>query len=445
MGTNSIIEKDIEELHSHLNRMIELYNEDHIDEAGSKVKNIFAKITNALLREAGLPTDQKAIEKLDALYQNKWLTDEENNHLHKLRKIRNLFVHDDDTEMGDDSEKQQMLEDYTNNFQKCINYCQKDIEWFEEKIYDVSEGIKVDNSWNSPPQYGEEKYDRKHRWQPPFSGDYYHQNQYENDDSGLLKRTSSIVAVILAAVSLAFSLGWIFFFRTSNLEILDKKTDLSAFGKGGTAVFIAVAVLFLLNGLFFYPLLPQFFMTVLTSSLAYSVTDSNMCTVLVAVLTVLLTSRFTLKIRYILFWLISAFCFLIGTFIAIDYCKHYLVNGEPLDGHTRFVKIFLPIAAYYFVFFAGHFTLGTKFIAVMITAIQEFYRIPLNTLAVIGMSALVGYLYRDTWKNGMIIFTRDFFDSKPLFFAVHILLALLIIYFICAAGEDKYIDTKDHK
>ena len=454
MADNSMIEKEIEELHSHLNRMIELYNEDHIDEAGSKTKNIFAKIINALLEEAGLSSNLDAVKKIDSLYQNKWLTDEENNHLHKLRKIRNLFVHDDDTESGNDAEKQQMLEYYTNNFQQCINYCQKDIEWFEKKIYDVKQGIKVNNSWNGPPQYGQpnnqtEAYNsggyqnNRPQYIPPrtynnnWRGDYRNTAPYSAQAKAKAPKNKSFIVLIPAVISVLISLAFIWFFRQTNLLKIAEKYGDDVYSKAGIAIFIGSAAVILIGGIFLYELLPQITAGIVMGALTYSLTASDLCTVLMVVLTVLLTTRYSRTLRYVFFWIIYVFLIIVIASLSHQFIQHFFCP-EGSKTEDVFLKIVLPIGAYILVFFLGHFTVMRYLHPFRKTLGNN--RMPLNTPVSLLLTGALGYLLYGTYNERFNAAVNN--GDKKVFVSyftaiIAFTIIMYLIYLICSLFETK--------
>ena len=408
---------------------------------------------NGLLREANLTSNKKAYEKINDLYQNKWITDEEYNHLRNLNDIRNLFVHDDDVEMGDDENRQQKLEYYTNNFQQCINYCKKDIKWFEGKIVDVHNGVKVANSCESsynnnyssnnnhaskPNNRYSNNNNNNYRPYTPYSNNYYGRPAYRNTVPQKEPKNKSFVVLIPAVLSAVVAFAFMYFFRQSTLDFLATKIDIeSAYSKASISVLLGITSLFLIGGIFFYELIPQITISSIMGGLVYHLTRSDICSILMIVLAVLVTTRYSRIMRYVFFWLIYAFWLLIFTFTAPQFLEHFFID-ENSTFADKLLKVGLPILAYYLVFFLAHFLIGKRLHFFSNTLGNN--RMPLNTLVSVGLTGALGYLmYKaiSTISNGTADDTAQKLSNAYLATVITVLIVMFLIYLVSSLTERK--------
>lgn len=362
------IQRDIYEVRSHLSRMIELYQENRIDEAGNQIKNIFSKILNSLLRCSGLASSKKATEKINDLYQYKIITDEENNHLHNLRKMRNLFVHDDDTEMSENYEDQEKLEQYMNNFQMCINFCTKDVEWFEKKIIDVYNGVRVENSCPDPSAQQSAANGRKGA-KPKVPKD----------------KSFAVLAPVIVSVILSGAV--VYFLRDIFMKVIsDDFVSASVYDKPFVTSFACIAGILLIGGILFHELMPQVVTAAVMGSLAHIAARSDLCTFLMIVLAVLVTTRYVSRFRTLLFWAFYVIWLALFSFLAYKFLGHFFIT-ENSPGADMNMKVVLPIIAYWLLFFIGHSIVNKHFRPFRKTLGNN--RLPMNTLLSLGIACVV--------------------------------------------------------
>ncbi len=456
------VHNDIIMLHSVLKKIERLYKSGQPHEAGCTIGIIVSTIVNALMREAGLHSGKTIKEKIDTLYRNHWLTDKENRYLHALRDIRNCFIYFDTT--NSDNRSSQKYINHVNNFQRCIDFCYNDVRWFEKKIVSVQQGIKVRNSYgqnsnnsrnkngyrkrsNQGNRYSNQKRDgyRNNNNRNYNNGNYGQQNSviwYETrrtttttNQQPVQKKLSSVSSLILfphllipAFITSAISslAAWALTDPTAQkIEELAPK-----FSTNDIRINIIFAIIGTLCMLFGYELNGPILAAAYTGALAYKATGSPLCCILVSILISLICMHLPQKLRHIGYWVSFVLWVMIFSLgLAPAYIKHFLLNGQPDDRYFLMTRIVTPLIIYNVALLIGRYFIHNLFV-VPFEDYMEDESLPLGSIPVFGLAAVIGFLFRDTWAKGLIFVSRDFMASKDIFWAVHILIIALVLHLI---------------
>ena len=455
------VQNDIIMLHSVLKKIERLYHSGQTYEAGCTIGIIVSTIVNALMREAGLHSGKTVKEKIDTLYRNHWLTDKENRYLHALRDIRNCFLYYDNTKP--DSRSKKKYNEYVRNFQRCIDFCYNDIRWFEKKIASVQQGIKVRNSYGQNSDNGRNRngyrkksnqnnrYSRQNRsgYSSNNNGNYGQQSSVfwhetrratttattTNSQPSVQKRRSSVSSLIFFPHLLIPA------FITSAISSLAAwaLTDPTAqklaetapkFSTNDIRINIIFAVIGTLCMLFGYELNGPIIIAAQAGAIAYKATGSPLCCILVSVLISMICMHLPQKLRHIGYWITFVLWVMVFSFgLAPSYIRHFLLNGQPDDRYFMMTRIVTPLIIYNAALLIGRYFIHNLRI-VHFEDYMEYESLPLGSVLVFGLAAVIGFLFRETWVKGLIFVSRDFMASKDIFWAVHILIIALVLHLI---------------
>lgn len=455
------VQNDIIMLHSVLKKIERLYHSGQTYEAGCTIGIIVSTIVNALMREAGLHSGKTVKEKIDTLYRNHWLTDKENRYLHALRDIRNCFLYYDNTKP--DSRSKKKYNEYVRNFQRCIDFCYNDIRWFEKKIASVQQGIKVRNSYGQNSDNGRNRngyrkksnqsnrYSRQNRsgYSSNNNGNYGQQSSVfwhetrratttattTNSQPSVQKRRSSVSSLIVfphllipAFITSAISglAAWVLTDPTAQklAETAPK------FSTNDIRINIIFAVIGTLCMLFGYELNGPIIIAAQAGAIAYKATGSPLCCILVSVLISMICMHLPQKLRHIGYWITFVLWVMVFSFgLAPSYIRHFLLNGQPDDRYFMMTRIVTPLIIYNAALLIGRYFIHNLRI-VHFEDYMEYESLPLGSVLVFGLAAVIGFLFRETWVKGLIFVSRDFMASKDIFWAVHILIIALVLHLI---------------
>ena len=455
------VQNDIIMLHSVLKKIERLYHSGQTYEAGCTIGIIVSTIVNALMREAGLHSGKTVKEKIDTLYRNHWLTDKENRYLHALRDIRNCFLYYDNTKP--DSRSKKKYNEYVRNFQRCIDFCYNDIRWFEKKIASVQQGIKVRNSYDQNSDNGRNRngyrkksnqnnrYSRQNRsgYSSNNNGNYGQQSSVfwhetrratttattTNSQPSVQKRRSSVSSLIVFPHLLIPA------FITSAISSLAAwaLTDPTAqklaetapkFSTNDIRINIIFAVIGTLCMLFGYELNGPIIIAAQAGAIAYKATGSPLCCILVSILISMICMHLPQKLRHIGYWITFVLWVMVFSFgLAPSYIRHFLLNGQPDDRYFMMTRIVTPLIIYNAALLIGRYFIHNLRI-VHFEDYMEYESLPLGSVLVFGLAAVIGFLFRETWVKGLIFVSRDFMASKDIFWAVHILIIALVLHLI---------------
>ena len=455
------VQNDIIMLHSVLKKIERLYHSGQTYEAGCTIGIIVSTIVNALMREAGLHSGKTVKEKIDTLYRNHWLTDKENRYLHALRDIRNCFLYYDNTKP--DSRSKKKYNEYVRNFQRCIDFCYNDIRWFEKKIASVQQGIKVRNSYDQNSDNGRNRngyrkksnqnnrYSRQNRsgYSSNNNGNYGQQSSVfwhetrratttattTNSQPSVQKRRSSVSSLIVfphllipAFITSAISglAAWVLTDPTAQklAETAPK------FSTNDIRINIIFAVIGTLCMLFGYELNGPIIIAAQAGAIAYKATGSPLCCILVSILISMICMHLPQKLRHIGYWVTFVLWVMVFSFgLAPSYIRHFLLNGQPDDRYFMMTRIVTPLIIYNAALLIGRYFIHNLRI-VHFEDYMEYESLPLGSVLVFGLAAVIGFLFRETWVKGLIFVSRDFMASKDIFWAVHILIIALVLHLI---------------
>ena len=455
------VQNDIIMLHSVHKKIERLYHSGQTYEAGCTIGIIVSTIVNALMREAGLHSGKTVKEKIDTLYRNHWLTDKENRYLHALRDIRNCFLYYDNTKP--DSRSKKKYNEYVRNFQRCIDFCYNDIRWFEKKIASVQQGIKVRNSYGQNSDNGRNRngyrkksnqnnrYSRQNRsgYSSNNNGNYGQQSSVfwhetrratttattTNSQPSVQKRRSSVSSLIVfphllipAFITSAISglAAWVLTDPTAQklAETAPK------FSTNDIRINIIFAVIGTLCMLFGYELNGPIIIAAQAGAIAYKATGSPLCCILVSVLISMICMHLPQKLRHIGYWVTFVLWVMVFSFgLAPSYIRHFLLNGQPDDRYFMMTRIVTPLIIYNAALLIGRYFIHNLRI-VHFEDYMEYESLPLGSVLVFGLAAVIGFLFRETWVKGLIFVSRDFMASKDIFWAVHILIIALVLHLI---------------
>ena len=455
------VQNDIIMLHSVLKKIERLYHSGQINDAGCTIGIIVSTIVNALMREAGLHSGKTVKEKIDTLYRNHWLTDKENRYLHALRDIRNCFLYYDNTKP--DSRSKKKYNEYVRNFQRCIDFCYNDIRWFEKKIASVQQGIKVRNSYGQNSDNGRNRngyrkksnqnnrYSRQNRsgYSSNNNGNYGQPNSVfwhetrrttttattTNSQPSVQKRRSSVSSLIVfphllipAFITSAISglAAWALTDPTAQ-KLAETAPKFSTNDIRINIIFVVIGTLCMLFG---YELNGPIIIAAQAGAIAYKATGSPLCCILVSILISMICMHLPQKLRHIGYWVTFVLWVMVFSFgLAPSYIRHFLLNGQPDDRYFMMTRIVTPLIIYNAALLIGRYFIHNLRI-VHFEDYMEYESLPLGSVLVFGLAAVIGFLFRETWAKGLIFVSRDFMASKDIFWAVHILIIALVLHLI---------------
>ncbi len=455
------VQNDIIMLHSVHKKIERLYHSGQTYEAGCTIGIIVSTIVNALMREAGLHSGKTVKEKIDTLYRNHWLTDKENRYLHALRDIRNCFLYYDNTKP--DSRSTKKYNEYVKNFQRCIDFCYNDIRWFEKKIASVQQGIKVRNSYCQNSDNGRNRngyrkksnqnnrYSRQNRsgYSSNNNGNYGQQNSvfwYEtrrttttatttNSQPSVQKRRSSVSSLIffphlLIPAFITSAISSLAAWALTDPTAQKLAESAPKFSTNDIRINIIFAVIGTLCMLFGYELNGPIIIAAQAGAIAYKATGSPLCCILVSILISMICMHLPQKLRHIGYWVTFVLWVMVFSFgLAPSYIRHFLLNGQPDDRYFMITRIVTPLIIYNAALLIGRYFIHNLRI-VHFEDYMEYESLPLGSVLVFGLAAVIGFLFRETWVKGLIFVSRDFMASKDIFWAVHILIIALVLHLI---------------
>ena len=172
-------------------------------------------------------------------------------------------------------------------------------------------------------------------------------------------------------------------------------------------------------------------------ALTYSLTVSDLCTVLMVILTVLLTTRYSRTLRYVFFWIIYVFLIIVIASLSHQFLQHFFCP-EGSKTEDVFLKIVLPIGAYILVFFLGHFTVMRYLHPFRKTLDNN--RMPLNTPVSLLLTGALGYLLYGTYNERFNAAVNK--GDKKVFVSyftaiIAFTIIMYLIYLICSLFETK--------
>ncbi len=455
------VQNDIIMLHSVLKKIERLYHSGQTYEAGCTIGIIVSTIVNALMREAGLHSGKTVKEKIDNLYRNHWLTDKENRYLHALRDIRNCFLYYDNTKP--DSRSKKKYNEYVRNFQRCIDFCYNDIRWFEKKIASVQQGIKVRNSYGQNSDNGRNRngyrkksnqnnrYSRQNRsgYSSNNNGNYGQPNSVfwhetrrttttattTNSQPSVQKRRSSVSSLIvfphlLIPAFITSAISGLAAWALTDPTAQKLAETAPKFSTNDIRINIIFAVIGTLCMLFGYELNGPIIIAAQAGAIAYKATGSPLCCILVSVLISMICMHLPQKLRHIGYWVTFVLWVMVFSFgLAPSYIRHFLLNGQPDDRYFMMTRIVTPLIIYNAALLIGRYFIHNLRI-VHFEDYMEYESLPLGSVLVFGLAAVIGFLFRETWVKGLIFVSRDFMASKDIFWAVHILIIALVLHLI---------------
>lgn len=446
------------------------YSDGEIKETGEYIDQFFLNVLTTMVTLAGIEDSNDKIALIDSLYSEKWINTSEKDILHDLREERSFFAHQRKIEYSSDPKEKAELKQHRDNLPETIALCAVVFDIFKQRIRTIGAGCRVSNdnnrshvNDNNNRSYSNNNYSNSglnENNNRHYSNNTHYNNSNSNTGTIFYERTwvnrtysrenkthspshsstgniwdyapdivktlMPFVSFILAAV-LAIAVGVLFDLK-SFADVAEKHAiDLSFFEESKSIV--VIFILTLACAVLFFQITAQIACGATIFVLSHQATDSLPCAVLLTLMMVLMVTRFNDKFRHILSYIFYGLCLLISVFSAPDYLKERLGPDAVLDTHTKLVKIALPIVIYVFVVLV--FVVSNSKRKGFWELFYDVFENPLfSTVPIVIIGGIVAFVYRSTWKNGLILLTSHFYETPVLFWTIHIVLAALVAYCI---------------
>ncbi|MBP0962141.1 MAG: hypothetical protein J5864_08350 [Oscillospiraceae bacterium] len=414
-----------------LARMKELYDEGHVEEAGKKLADIFSTIVNDLAGIAGVEADNgddSYVKIISALNDCGFITESETEKLTKFRKIRNNFIHYVDIQKGNDEEKKGYLEKDIKNFKKHIAFTEGCIDWFCEK----AENPVFFEEDDSPGFFDDDN-------GPVFSGDYespvfFAETPAVNEAfayaksvtktkkgfSGFSLADSRLFTCLPAVFCTVVGFALYIFFKQETLNYLEK-----ALHGNETPVIIGFLIFLTTMFVLFFEVSFPAAAGVALAIMTKKITGSDVASLLACMTSVFITVGYSDRLRKTMGKVTFSIVTFVCLFIAKDLMGKSLTDkGVVLDRYNTVTKIVLPIVVFIAIAVVLRLTVAKNFR--LLGGFIEDGTKGHMLLAVIP-AAILGFMYRSTWINGIALLSRNFYDSKLLFWTIHIVLILALL------------------
>ena len=240
------------------------------------------------------------------------------------------------------------------------------------------------------------------------------------------------IPVILASVlSVLFGL----LYDLSHLAEIAEQHHINLNAISSEWVLIGIYAVIVLLFIFLYHITPHFTCGTAVFILARNATGSVFCAALLAVMTVLLVTRFSYRMKTAITYVFYGFWILIYLFSVPTIIRAHLGKNEPLDLYTVLIQFALPMLLYVLIYVAAAviikrlnisrpFSISLSEVMIHVRPLQ----LSLGLIAVLFATA--GWLYRDIWMNALILRTRDFYASPSAFWTVHLVIIAVLFYLL---------------
>ncbi len=440
-------------LEEKLARTRELYKEKHIEEAGKMFGDILPIMVNSLASIAGVEVDDdddSYVSKITALNDCGFISQEDTERLTKLRRIRNNFIHYYDIMMGNDEEQKGYLQKDIKNFEKHIAFTEDCINWFIKKAenpvvhsgspagsgrFSGGRGSYIDylrsgTSGNSETYSSSGTYNNHETQSDSGLRSFFPQGNSDGYSTGG-QRAAAVATAGAGTLTSIFTSYIPFIFCTiiaMAVNIFYKPETIAYTEKliNGNQTPLLIGFLAFLTILFVFCFDISFSIAagVAFSIMARQITGSDVASLLACMTGVLLTIGLSERLRRTMAIVSYSLVLLVCWFIAWQMLSERQINnGVELDGYTKVIKVLLPMLGFIAVAiilrltFARNFRLFGAFLG---------DGVPWHMAVAVIPAAILGFMYRSTWVKGIVLLTRDFYDSKLIFWTIHIALILVI-------------------
>ncbi len=431
----TLIQEKAEKLEEIAARMEEKYRNSARKEASKEIPEFFEMLLYSLTAFAGIPDTGNSdfqVTAINTLYTEKWITDNEKNKLHKLRKIRNAFAHQEKIDNGNDPDAKAELQGYRENFAQIIEWCRKDIEMFRNRAEQIADGKHVENSSD---QQIIENGARYSGYGVPYGRQQQTVPEGTSREATWFEKTFFMrvyIPIILASVlSVLFGL----LYDMTDLAEIAEQHHVNLDAISSEWVLIGIYALIVLLFLFLYHITPHFTCGSAVFILARNATGSVLCAALLAVMTVLLVTRFSYRLKNALTHVFYGFWILIYLFSVPSVIRSHLGDNEPLDLYTVLIRYAPPMLLYVLFFVAAAFIIKrwdiNRPFSLSLSEVMIHVRpLHLSIGLILVLLAAAAWLYRDTWMHALILRTRDFYESPSAFWTVHLVMTAILFYIL---------------
>ena len=429
------IQETVGKLEESIAKIEEKYRNGAHKEASKEIPEFFETLLYSLTVLAGIPDSGNSdfqVTAINTLYTEKWITDNEKNKLHKLRKIRNAFEHQFKIDHGNDPEAQAELQRYRENFAQIIEWCRKDIEMFRNIAERISDGRHVENSSDQQIIENDVLYTG---YREPYEGQRQTAPERTGREATWLEKTFFMrvyIPIILASVlSVLFGL----MYDMSELAEIAEQHHINLDAVSSEWALIGIYAVVVLLFIFLYHITPHFTCGTVMFILARNATGSVRCAVLLAVMSVLLAARFSYQLKTAITYVFYGFWILIYLFSVPSVIRSHLGDNEPLDLYTVLVRYAPPMLLYVLIFVVAAFIIKRRNIArpfsLSLSEVMIHVRpLHLSVGLILVLLAAAAWLYRDTWMHALILRTRDFYASPSAFWTVHLVMTAILFYIL---------------
>ena len=424
------IHETAEKLRETAEKMADRYRNGEQKDASLNMSEFFEILLYALTGLAGIPDSGGSdfqTAAINTLYEESMITDDEKNKLHKLRKIRNAFAHQNKIDMGNDAAAKAELAEYRRNFLQIIEWCRRDVQLYRDIAERISAGACAERSY-------EPEQKQYHGAGHADAGRSQDGSKWLTErDLTLTERIFFMhvqIPVILACVlSVLFGL----LYDLSSIAGIAEKHHINLDAVSSDAVLIGLYAAVILLYIFLFNITAHFTCGAAVFILARQATGSVPCAVMLAAVTVLIVTRFSYRLKNAISWVFYGFCILIYLFSVPEIIKKHLGESEPADLYTKLVKYALPMLLYVLIFAVVSIVLRRSemerpFSKVLSEAVTHARPLHLSIALIAVLFAAAAWLYRGTWSKALILLNRDFYASPAAFWTVHLLLAGLLFY-----------------
>lgn len=442
---------------STLKKMKEKYKAGEINEAAKLITELVQNVMTTMTTLADVRTTDDPTDSIDELYSEKWITEAEQDTLHNIRKVRNLFSHQEKIRFTGTDEEKKELEKLRSDFSIVISLCESVLELYKRRLKTISEKThllagreskakKRDNSRSydntyaqsgSPYSGGDTSFRRVivSRTNTYSSGSDSASGPYSQHLSMTpIEAIVSFKTYIPFAISLLFSVVLGLLFTASSGES----------GGSGSGGFIPGMIGFYLTVLlmyaFLYRITAHFFCGAFIFALARQATDSVLCATLMAIAMILIVSRFTDSIRNVIAKIFYGLGILIFVFSAIDIIKSKFGAAQGLTAVV--LKYVLPSVLYILLFLVINAMVKQgifrrPFSTVYSDVLNHACPPTLNIIAVLAILMFVIFTYRTTWEKGVITNIKE---APYAFWTLRSTLIALAIYIMSMSKISKQTD-----
>lgn len=408
-----------ETVHSVLMNMRSNYYSDNKEEAYSDFDKLFQMILSDLTENAALETSNDKLTAIDNLYHYGWITEEEQDDLHTLRTMRNVFAHKRKIELSGSYEEKKELERYCNDFDEILGWLDTVVESYDEAMNsDGSRRKKHISAYvpSSAPHYsGMTTSSSGHRNSHPTESRIYVTKKYAPLEA--IKQFRLYIPLGIAFV-LSVLFGIIF----------DSDNSVSSPPLSSVALEIYLAIIVMYA--FLYKITAHFFCGAFIFMVSHRATDSIICALLLTIAMILMVTRFTDKIRNFISNVFYGFGILFFIFTAPQFFKSKI--GKVLGIISPVITSVLPIALFILIFLVINAMIkqgifSRPFTKAVSDETNASIKPTLSIAVVSGIVIFVLLVFNKTWKSSI---TADLKDSPDGFYTIAAIMLAVIFYIV---------------